>query len=168
MSKLVTIVSTMITQRAIRILIMITICLIVGFLSAIATQSSVSTWYPTLTKPVFTPPNWLFAPVWTVLYILMGTAAGMVWNKGYYHKWVKTALYHFGFQLILNASWSILFFGMHLVVPALLIIISLFILLLFTFKWFKVVKPEAAYLLLPYLIWVAYATALNFEIWRLN
>ena len=118
--------STMITQRAIRILIMITICLIVGFLSAIATQSSVSTWYPTLTKPVFTPPNWLFAPVWTVLYILMGTAAGMVWNKGYYHKWVKTALYHFGFQLILNASWSILFFGMHLVVPALLIIISLF------------------------------------------
>ncbi len=168
MSKLVTIVSTMITQRAIRILIMITICLIVGFLSAIATQSSVSTWYPTLSKPVFTPPNWLFAPVWTVLYILMGTAAGMVWNKGYYHKWVKTALYHFGFQLILNASWSILFFGMHLVVPALLIIISLFILLLFTFKWFKVVKPEAAYLLLPYLIWVAYATALNFEIWRLN
>ena len=160
--------STMITQRAIRILIMITICLIVGFLSAIATQSSVSTWYPTLTKPVFTPPNWLFAPVWTVLYILMGTAAGMVWNKGYYHKWVKTALYHFGFQLILIASWSILFFGMHLVVPALLIIISLFILLLFTFKWFKVVKPEAAYLLLPYLIWVAYATALNFEIWRLN
>ena len=168
MSKLVTIVSTMITQRAIRILIIITICLIVGFLSAIATQSSVSTWYPTLSKPVFTPPNWLFAPVWTVLYILMGTAAGMVWNKGYYHKWVKTALYHFGFQLILNASWSILFFGMHLVVPALLIIISLFILLLFTFKWFKVVKPEAAYLLLPYLIWVAYATALNFEIWRLN
>ena len=168
MSKLVTIVSTMITQRAIRILIIITICLIVGFLSAIATQSSVSTWYPTLSKPVFTPPNWLFAPVWTVLYILMGTAAGMVWNKGYYHKWVKTALYHFGFQLILNASWSILFFGMHLVVPALLIIISLFILLLFTFKWFKAVKPIAAYLLLPYLIWVAYATALNFEIWRLN
>ena len=168
MSKLVTIVSTMITQRAIRILIIITICLIVGFLSAIATQSSVSAWYPTLSKPVFTPPNWLFAPVWTVLYILMGTAAGMVWNKGYYHKWVKTALYHFGFQLILNASWSILFFGMHLVVPALLIIISLFILLLFTFKWFKVVKPIAAYLLLPYLIWVAYATALNFEIWRLN
>jgi len=168
LSKLVTIVSTMITQRAIRILIIITICLIVGFLSAIATQSSVSTWYPTLSKPVFTPPNWLFAPVWTVLYILMGTAAGMVWNKGYYHKWVKTALYHFGFQLILNASWSILFFGMHLVVPALLIIISLFILLLFTFKWFKVVKPIAAYLLLPYLIWVAYATALNFEIWRLN
>ncbi|HAX16446.1 MAG: TspO/MBR family protein [Bacteroidota bacterium] len=156
------------TQKTFHILIPITVCLLVGFLSAIATQSSVLTWYPQLAKPVFTPPNWLFAPVWTVLYILMGIAAGLVWNKGYYHKWVKTALYHFGFQLILNAAWSIVFFGMHLVLPALLIIISLLILLLFTFKWFKVVKPEAAYLLFPYIIWVAYASALNFEIWRLN
>ena len=156
------------TQKTFHILIPITVCLLVGFLSAIATQSSVLTWYPQLAKPVFTPPNWLFAPVWTVLYILMGIAAGLVLNKGYYHKWVKTALYHFGFQLILNAAWSIVFFGMHLVLPALLIIISLLILLLFTFKWFKVVKPEAAYLLFPYIIWVAYASALNFEIWRLN
>jgi len=156
------------TQKTFHILIPITVCLLVGFLSAIATQSSVLTWYPQLAKPVFTPPNWLFAPVWTVLYILMGIAAGLVWNKGYYHKWVKTALYHFGFQLILNAAWSIVFFGMHLVLPALLIILSLLILLLFTFKWFKVVKPEAAYLLFPYIIWVAYASALNFEIWRLN
>lgn len=156
------------TQKTFHILIPITVCLLVGFLSAIATQSSVLTWYPQLAKPVFTPPNWLFAPLWTVLYILMGIAAGLVWNKGYYHKWVKTALYHFGFQLILNAAWSIVFFGMHLVLPALLIIISLLILLLFTFKWFKVVKPEAAYLLFPYIIWVAYASALNFEIWRLN
>ncbi|RXG27313.1 TspO/MBR family protein [Leeuwenhoekiella palythoae] len=156
------------TQKTFHILIPITVCLLVGFLSAIATQSSVLTWYPQLAKPAFTAPNWLFAPVWTVLYILMGIAAGLVWNKGYYHKWVKTALYHFGFQLILNAAWSIVFFGMHLVLPALLIILSLLILLLFTFKWFKVVKPEAAYLLFPYIIWVAYASALNFEIWRLN
>ncbi|MEH6659492.1 TspO/MBR family protein [Leeuwenhoekiella marinoflava] len=158
----------MITQKALRILIPVTICLIVGFLGAIATQSSVNVWYPNLEKPFFTPPNWLFGPVWTLLYILMGVAAGMVWNKGFYHKWVKTALYHFGFQLILNASWSIIFFGLQLILPALLIISALLILLLFTFKWFKVVNPNAAYLFIPYIIWVAYATALNFEIWRLN
>ena len=158
----------MITQKALRILIPVTICLIVGFLGAIATQSSVNVWYPNLEKPFFTPPNRLFGPVWTLLYILMGVAAGMVWNKGFYHKWVKTALYHFGFQLILNASWSIIFFGLQLILPALLIISALLILLLFTFKWFKVVNPNAAYLFIPYIIWVAYATALNFEIWRLN
>ncbi|MFD2826363.1 TspO/MBR family protein [Leeuwenhoekiella polynyae] len=158
----------MITQKALRILIPVTICLIVGFLSAIATQSSVDVWYINLEKPFFTPPNWLFGPIWTLLYILMGVAAGMVWNKGFYHKWVKTALYHFGFQLILNASWSIFFFGLKLILPALIIILALIILLLFTFKWFKVVNPSAATLLIPYIIWVAYATALNFEIWRLN
>ncbi|RXG11707.1 TspO/MBR related protein [Leeuwenhoekiella aestuarii] len=158
----------MITQKALRILIPVTICLIVGFLDAIATQSSVDVWYINLEKPFFTPPNWLFGPIWTLLYILMGVAAGMVWNKGFYHKWVKTALYHFGFQLILNASWSIFFFGLKLILPALIIILALLILLLFTFKWFKVVNPSAATLLIPYIIWVAYATALNFEIWRLN
>ena len=158
----------MISKKAKRILIAITICLLIGFIGSVATQSSVQTWYPTLAKPFFTPPNWLFAPVWTILYIVMGIAAGLVWDGGFYHKWVKTALYHFGFQLLLNASWSIFFFGLQLVLPALLIIIGLFILLLFTFKWFKVVNNTAAYLLIPYILWVIYAAALNFEIWRLN
>ncbi|MGO4912719.1 TspO/MBR family protein [Leeuwenhoekiella sp. W20_SRS_FM14] len=151
-----------------RILIAVFICLAVGFIGAVATQSSVTTWYPTLTKPFFTPPNWLFAPVWTTLYILMGIAAGLVWDGGFYHKWVKTALYHFGFQLLLNAFWSIIFFGLHLILPALLVITALLILLLFTYKWFRVVNIKAAFLLIPYIIWVCYATALNFEIWRLN
>ncbi|WP_028376530.1 TspO/MBR family protein [Leeuwenhoekiella sp. MAR_2009_132] len=151
-----------------RILIAVFICLAVGFIGAVATQSSVTTWYPTLTKPFFTPPNWLFAPVWTTLYILMGIAAGLVWDGGFYHKWVKTALYHFGFQLLLNAFWSIIFFGLHLIMPALLVITALLILLLFTYKWFRVVNVKAAFLLIPYIIWVCYATALNFEIWRLN
>ncbi|MFI8377258.1 TspO/MBR family protein [Leeuwenhoekiella sp. NPDC079379] len=158
----------MISKKVRRILIAVSICLAVGFIGAIATQSSVATWYPTLTKPFFTPPNWLFAPVWTALYILMGIAAGLVWDGGFYHKWVKTALYHFGFQLLLNAFWSIIFFGLHLIMPALLVIIALLILLLFTYKWFRVVNVKAAFLLIPYIIWVCYATALNFEIWRLN
>ena len=128
------------------ILISVAICLLVGFLSGFATQSSVNDWYLTLNKPFFNPPNWVFAPVWSALYILMGIAAGMVWAKGYYHIWVKTALYHFVFQLLLNALWSIVFFGLKSPLGALFIIIALNILLVFTFKWFRVVKAAAAYL----------------------
>lgn len=150
------------------ILISVAICLLVGFLSGFATQSSVNDWYLTLNKPFFNPPNWVFAPVWSALYVLMGIAAGMVWAKGYYHIWVKTALYHFVFQLLLNALWSIVFFGLKSPLGALFIIIALNILLLFTFKWFKVVKAAAAYLLLPYMAWVAFASLLNAAIWFLN
>lgn len=151
-----------------RIIICITICLGVGFLSSIATQTGVNGWYKTIVKPGFTPPNYLFAPVWTVLYILMGISAGLVWSRGTYHKWVKTALYHFVFQLLLNALWSLVFFGLEQPLFALLIIITLFILIFLTIKWFKIVNKTAAYLLIPYLLWVLFATALNFEIWRLN
>lgn len=150
------------------ILISVAICLLVGFLSGFATQSSVNDWYLTLNKPFFNPPNWVFAPVWSALYILMGIAAGMVWAKGYYHIWVKTALYHFVFQLLLNALWSIVFFGLKSPLGALFIIIALNILLVFTFKWFRVVKAAAAYLLLPYIVWVAFASLLNAAIWYLN
>lgn len=150
------------------ILISVAICLLVGFLSGFATQSSVNDWYLTLNKPSFNPPNWVFAPVWSALYILMGIAAGMVWAKGYYHIWVKTALYHFVFQLLLNALWSIVFFGLKSPLGALFIIITLNILLVFTFKWFRVVKTAAAYLLLPYIAWVAFASLLNAAIWYLN
>ncbi|WP_378178975.1 TspO/MBR family protein [Aquimarina sp. SS2-1] len=155
-------------KKLLRIGVAVFLCLLIGFMSSIATQTSINTWYVTLKKPSFTPPNWLFAPVWTTLYIMMGIAAGIVWSKGFYHKWVKTALYHFGFQLLLNAAWSIFFFGMRNPLIALVDILALFILLLFTIKWFKVVNSTAAYLLIPYLIWVAFATALNFSIWQLN
>ncbi|MDY8134788.1 TspO/MBR family protein [Aquimarina sp. 2201CG5-10] len=155
-------------KKFIRIVIAVFLCLLIGFLSSIATQKSIDTWYPTLNKPFFTPPNWVFAPVWIIMYIMMGISAGIVWSRGFYHKWVKTALYHFGFQLLLNAAWSIFFFGLQNPLIALLDIIALFILLLFTIKWFKVVNSTAAYLLIPYVIWVAFATALNFGIWQLN
>lgn len=143
-------------------------CLTIGFLSSFATQSSVNDWYLELNKPSFNPPNWIFAPVWTVLYIMMGVAAGIVWAKGFYHIWVKTALYHFGIQLLFNALWSIIFFGFKNPFGALLIILALLVLLIFTIKWFKVVSRTAAYLLIPYLLWVCFATALNYKIWELN
>lgn len=137
-------------KKLVKVGVAILICLLIGFLSSFATQSSVNDWYVTLNKPSFNPPNWLFAPVWTVLYIMMGLAAGLVWAKGFHHLWVKTALYHFGFQLLLNALWSIVFFGLKKPELALIIIIALLVLIALTYKWFKVVSKKAALLLIPY------------------
>lgn len=156
------------SSTVLKIFIGILICLAIGFVSSIATQSSVDNWFTTLIKPGFNPPGWLFAPVWTILYILMGVAAGIVWSRGFHHIWVKTALYLFGFQLVLNASWSVAFFGYQSPLVALFIIIALIVLVLITFKWFKIVNSLAAYLLIPYILWILFAAALNFEIWRLN
>ena len=127
------------------IAISVSICLIIGFLSGYATQSSVNDWYLALNKPSFNPPNWIFGPVWTLLYILMGIAAGIVWAKGFYHIWVKTALYNFGFQLLFNALWSVVFFGFKNPFWALLVILFLLALILLTIKWFNVVSRTAAY-----------------------
>lgn len=152
----------------IRIALAMGVCLFIGFVASLATQTSIVDWYPSLAKPWFNPPNWIFGPVWILMYVLMGVAAGIVWSKGFYHKWVKTGLYHFGFQLLLNGAWSLLFFGLKEPLWALIDIIALFIFLLLTIKWFKIVSNTAAYLLIPYAVWVLFAAALNFEIWRLN
>ncbi len=155
-------------KKIVNIGIAVAICLLIGFLSSFATQSSVNDWYTTLNKPSFNPPNTIFAPVWTILYVLMGISAGIVWSKGFHHVWVKTALYHFGFQLLLNALWSIVFFGLKSPFWALLVILALLTLIILTMKWFKVVSKLAAYLLIPYLLWVSFATILNYNIWMLN
>ncbi|NDV41702.1 TspO/MBR family protein [Flagellimonas sediminis] len=155
-------------KRILYITISVAVCLLIGFLSSIATQSSVNDWYVTLNKPGFTPPNSLFAPVWTVLYILMGVSAGIVWSKGYHHIWVKTALYHFVFQLLFNALWSIVFFGLKNPLLGLVVILILLTLIMLTIRWFRVISKPAALLLVPYLLWVAFASALNYKIWELN
>lgn len=151
-----------------RILIAVTLCLLVGFLSGFATQTSVDTWYASLNKPSFNPPNWIFAPVWTTLYVLMGIAAGLVSARGSHHKWVQTALYHFGFQLLFNAAWSMVFFGLQKPLAALIILIVLVVLIVLTIRWFRIVSPVAAYLMIPYLLWVIFAGILNFKIVQLN
>lgn len=151
-----------------RIAISVLICLAVGFLGGAATQSSVTTWYADLEKPSFTPPDYVFGPVWSLLYVLMGIAAGRVWYKGLHHRWVKTALYFFVFQLLLNATWSLVFFGTRSPGMGLVVISALLALLIVTLRKFRVVSVVSSWLLLPYLLWVAFAWALNFEIWRLN
>ena len=155
-------------KQAFYIGIAVAVCLLIGFLSGFATQSSVNDWYATLNKPSFNPPNWIFGPVWTVLYIMMGISAGIVWSKGFYHRWVKTALYHFGFQLLFNALWSVVFFGFQSPFWALLVILVLMMLILGTIRWFNVVSRLAAYLLIPYFLWVCFASLLNYRIWMLN
>lgn len=146
----------------------VSICLIFGFMGTLATQTGIAEWYPTLRKPWFTVDEDLVSGIWILLYVLMGVAVGIVWSKGFYHKWVKTALYHFGFQLFLNGFWFLLFFALEKPFIALLDVVVLFIMIIFTIKWFRIVNVMAAYLLMPYALWVLLTIVFNFEIWRLN
>lgn len=125
-------------------------------------------WYNTLVKPFFTPPAWLFGPAWTILYILMAISAYLVWKNGIRKKTVKYALKIFAIQLILNLSWSPVFFGLHNVLLALLIILVLWYFVLKTIRIFYKIDKRASYLLWPYLVWVSFATVLNFSVWILN
>lgn len=144
------------------------ICMVFALLGVVAAETGFSNWYPELQKPWFDVPRGVFSPIWIIMYVLMGISAGIVWSKGFYHKWVKTALYHFGFQLFLNGFWFLLFFAFQKPLLALLDITALFVLILITIRWFRIVNSTAAYLLVPYAVWVLFAIALNFEIWRLN
>ena len=156
-------------SKYLRIIYCVAICLVVGYLSSITTQSSINTWYPTLIKPIFNPPNWLFAPVWTLLFIMMGIAAGMVWNKLESNKeLVKKGLLFFTVQLLLNALWSYLFFGLNNILLALIEIILLWLIIYETYLIFKQIDKRASYLLIPYLAWVGFATILTGSIFWLN
>jgi tryptophan-rich sensory protein len=138
-----------------------------GVIGSIFTFSAIPTWYATLAKPSFNPPSWLFGPVWTALYLLMGIAAFLVWHKGDAAGRTR-ALTIFGFQLVLNALWSILFFGLHSSSLALAGIIILWIAIAITIMTFYKISRASAYLLVPYLLWVSFAFCLNFAIWKLN
>ncbi len=156
-------------QKILRIAVVLMTCLVVGFLSGMMTKESITTWYPTLLKPVFNPPNWVFAPVWTVLYIMMGIAGGLVWNKIETNgASVKLAFKFFIIQLALNALWSFIFFYLHNPFLALVEIILLWLMIYETYNQFKKIDSKAGMLLLPYLAWVSFATLLNASIWWLN
>lgn len=156
-------------QKYLRIIYCVSICLFIGFLSGKVTQSSITTWYPTLIKPIFNPPNWVFAPVWTMLYIFMGIAAGLIWNEiNLKEKEVKQGLKFFVIQLALNALWSYLFFGLQNVFLAAIEVILLLLMIYETYIKFKPINKNAGYLLLPYMAWVSFASILTWSIWFLN
>lgn len=156
-------------NKYLKIIICVAICLTVGYLSSIVTQSSIETWYPTIEKPSFNPPNWVFAPVWTLLFILMGIAAGLVWDKITTDKeLVKKGLLFFGVQLTLNALWSYLFFGLNNILLASIEIVLLLLIIYETYLIFKKIDKKASYLLIPYMLWVGFATILTITIYFLN
>jgi tryptophan-rich sensory protein len=152
-----------------RIAIVVIICLAVGYLSGMVTRTSITTWYPTLVKPSFNPPNWIFAPVWTSLYVMMGVAAGFIWNQITTQKAAVTkALQFFTIQLVLNALWSYLFFGLHNLMLATIEVVLLWLMIFETYSQFAKINKTASYLMLPYLAWVSFASVLTASIWWLN
>ena len=140
---------------------------VVTVASGVATVNSVRDWYPTLAKPPFNPPNWVFGPVWTVLYIAMAVAAWRVWKQRDHAK-VTGPLGLYAGQMALNFAWSLFFFGAHQIAAALIDILALSLVLAATIIGFLRRDRIAGALMAPYLAWVSFAALLNFAIWRLN
>ncbi|MES2488025.1 MAG: TspO/MBR family protein [Bacteroidota bacterium] len=155
--------------RILKIMIMIATTVGLGYIAGQITQTSVTTWYPTLAKPVFTPPNWAFPVAWGLLYFLMGIAGGLVWGQiNVDEANVKKALKFFAIQFALNMAWSFIFFGMCNPLLAFFEIIILWLMIYETYVLFAKVHKAASYLFIPYIIWVSYALVLNGSIWWMN
>jgi len=155
-------------RDVVKLLISIVACQCVGLIGSIFTTPSIPTWYATLQKPPFTPPNWLFAPVWITLYLLMGISAFIIWRRGVDNRRVREALIVFLVQLILNGLWSVVFFGLKSPLYGVVVIVALWIAILFTILKFFKLSTAAGGLLLPYILWVSFAAVLNISIWVLN
>ena len=140
------------------------LCLAVGIVAGLVTAPAVIEWYPTLAKPSWTPPSWLFAPAWTVLYILMAVAAWLVWKAGN----AKAALILFFGQLLLNLAWSVRFFGARSPGLGLIDVTAMWLAIAATIFAFAFRSRLAAFLMVPYLCWVSFAAALNASIFMLN
>jgi len=143
-------------------------CEVVGILGSTATIPNIPTWYAGLVKPSFTPPNWIFGPVWITLYALMGIAAFRVSRVEKNKRKVKAALGLFIVQLFLNFLWSFVFFGWHAIPASFIIISLLWIFLLLLIVQFEKLDKPAGLLLIPYVLWVSFAAVLNYAIWILN
>ncbi len=152
----------------VKAIVCILLCLSAGGIGSTFTAPAIPGWYATLVKPSFSPPNWLFAPVWTLLYVLMGLSAALVWQKGLQNPQARTALVVFLIQLILNMVWSALFFGLRSPLLGLVDILFLWAMILVTIAQFSKVSAPAAALLIPYIVWVTLASGLNLGIFLLN
>ncbi|MGB2908053.1 MAG: TspO/MBR family protein [Candidatus Aminicenantaceae bacterium] len=146
----------------------VVVCQAAGILGAVFTAPAIPTWYASLQKPAFTPPSWLFAPAWITLYTLMGIAVYLVLRQGWEKPAVRSAVYVFGLQLVLNALWTPLFFGLHWLLVAFFEITLLWILIFLTIQRFWKISRPAGLLMIPYLLWVSFASALNLGFLILN
>ena len=151
-------------NKILKLIICILICQGAGIIGSLFTTPQISTWYSALEKPVFSPPNWLFAPVWTLLFLFMGVSLYLISEI----KNNREAVLIFALQLILNVLWSVLFFGLQSPFYAFIEIIILWVVILFTIIYFHKLSKQAAYLLYPYILWVSFALILNYSIWVIN
>ena len=147
-----------------KLVISVFLPLFAGFIGSYFTTPNIAGWYSTLIKPAFNPPNWVFGPVWTLLYIMMGLSFYLIWSKGFHKK--ATAV--FLIQLALNSLWSILFFGLQNPFLAFVEIFFLWIAIVATIYFFYKIDKRAAYLMIPYILWVSFAAFLNYSVWILN
>ena len=146
----------------------IILCQAAGMIGALFTIKAIPTWYAALEKPSFNPPNWIFGPVWLTLYTMMGVSLYLVWREREKPGGSRAALWIFGLQLFLNAIWTPVFFGARLLFPAFIVISLLWFFIILTILSFRKHNRIAAILLIPYLLWVSFASILNLSIWLLN
>jgi translocator protein len=151
-------------KNIVKLIISITIPLLAGFVGSYFTMPAIAGWYSGLIKPELNPPNWIFAPVWTTLYILMGISLFLIWREGKHYLEMSV----FGAQILLNTTWSIFFFGIQRLDVALMNIVLLWIMIILTMILFSRISKIAMYLLVPYILWVSFAGYLNLTIWILN
>ena len=149
-------------------IISLAVTLFIGIVASLFTRPQINGWYSLLNKPVFTPPSWVFAPVWTCVYILIAVSAYLVWIRRDGSTDYLTARMVYIIQLALNFAWSIIFFGLHSLVGGLLVIILLWMMILLNIRWFGKLSKVASWLLMPYFLWVSYAAILNYSIFTLN
>ncbi|MDH4217973.1 MAG: tryptophan-rich sensory protein [Candidatus Aminicenantes bacterium] len=150
-----------------KLIVSLIICQLAGFVGSLFTTPAIPEWYASLQKPSFTPPNWLFSPVWISLFLLMGVSLYLLWQTAS-KKEAKLALVLFSIQLILNVLWSAIFFGLKSPMVAFIEILVLWAAIFLTMTKSLKVTKAAGYLLLPYIIWVSFAAVLNFFLWKLN
>ncbi len=147
------------------IFINLILCFLIAALSGWVTRKNVKTWYPTLIKPSFNPPAWVFGPVWSVLYVMIAIVGGILWTQKSQH---PAAFIFYVIQLVLNFSWSFVFFGARQIGWALVNIVLLWLSVLVTMVLAFQVSLLAGYLIIPYLLWLSIATTINASVWKLN
>lgn len=151
-----------------KLIMFIAICQIAGIIGSVATVPAIPEWYSGLTKPVFSPPNWIFGPVWITLYTCMGIAAFLVSRSNAEKSVIRTALFFFSIQLILNALWPLIFFGLKAPLAGLIEIIILWLFIGITTTLFFALNTMAGTLFIPYLLWTSFALVLNLRLYQLN
>lgn len=150
-----------------RLIVSLLLPFVAGAIGSVFTFSEITSWYANLIKPVWNPPNWLFGPVWTILYLMIGVSIYLFWQAAA-KKDVKVGLEIAGLQLVLNALWSLVFFGLHRPAAALLVIVLLWIAIVSNIQTFRSSSVRAAWWLVPYLVWVTFAGVLNYTVFSLN